>query len=389
MAVIFWTCFAILCYIYAGYPVLLWMFGRRRKRNMSTSVYEPKVTMVVPAYNEEELIEEKILNCLSLDYPRNKLEVIVVNDGSTDGTGEIISRYAKSRIMVRENRTPVGKIGVINATVPEAKGEVVVFSDASAMLDRDAVTNLVTHFLDDEVGCVSGRYVYDDDASTSTDSHGSEGLYWKYEAFIKEKESELGNVIGSHGALYGIRKELFSPLDTQTINDDLVLPLMAIEKKYRTVYEKGSVARERSASDIENEFFRRVRIMRGNCRQVFDFWRLLNPFRGMVSLQFISHKLLRVLSPVFVIGLLVSSIFCNHPFYRFMLWGQGVFYLMALLGSFQQRGELRLRLFALPYYFIFIQCAAVVGIFQYLFGIKKVRWSNSISTMKSNPVYTD
>jgi cellulose synthase/poly-beta-1,6-N-acetylglucosamine synthase-like glycosyltransferase len=347
---------------------------------MTASGYEPNVTMVVPAFNEEDLIEEKILNSLSLDYPRDKLEVIVVNDGSTDNTGEIISRYAKSGIVVRENAVPMGKIGVMNTTVPEALGEVVVFSDVSAMLDKDAMASLVTHFDRDDVGCVSGRYVYDNEPRTSTDSYGGEGLYWKYEAFIREKESNLGNVIGSHGALYGIRKDLFSPLNTQTINDDLVLPLMAIEKQYKTVYEGKSVARERCGSDIENEFSRRVRIMRGNCRQVFDFRRLLNPSRGIVSFQFMSHKLLRVLSPIFVIGLLLSSIFCSHPFYRFMLWGQGIFYLMALLGSLQQRGEWRFRLFSLPYYFVFIQCAAALGVLQFLFSSKDVRWSTLSSS---------
>ena len=384
MIIIFWVSLSLLFYTYAGYPILLWVFSHRRRRASISPTFKPNVTMVVPAYNEEELIEEKILNCLSLNYPREKLEVIVVNDGSTDGTGEIISRYAKSGIMVQENSTPMGKIGVMNATVPEAYGEVVVFSDASAMLERDAVTQLVNHFHNEDVGCVSGRYIYNDSESTSTDSHGNEGLYWKYEAFIKEREGKFGTVIGSHGALYGIRKELFSPLETHTINDDLVLPLMAIEKDYRTVYEKGSVARERSRSDIENEFFRRVRIMRGNCRQIFDFWRLLNPFRKMVSLQFVSHKLLRVLSPILVMGMLASSIVCNHPLCRLMLWGQGLFYLTALFGSFQQRGEMRFRLFSLPYYFVFIQCATVIGIFQFLFGSKKIQWGSKTVPSESS-----
>ena len=250
-----------------------------------------------------------------------------------------MSRYADSGIMFHENTTRTGKIGVLNATVPMAQGDVVVFSDASAILDQNAVTNLVNHFHNAEVGCVSGRYVFDEAENTTTNSHGSEGLYWKYESFIKERENEIGNVIGSHGALYGIRKEIYSPLEDEIINDDLVLPLMAIEKSYRTVYEKDSIARERTGSDIESEFYRRVRIMRGNCRQIRDFLRLLNPLRGMVCVQFLSHKLLRVLSPFFVLGLLLASIFSSHPFFRYALLGQGVFYTLALLGGFHGKGE--------------------------------------------------
>ena len=377
MTSIFWFCSAVLFYTYAGYPLLLWLLGPRRKRRDDFSTYEPTVTLVVPAFNEEEFIEQKVLNCLSLDYPRDKLELIFVDDASTDETGRILSRYSEEGIMVRQNTSRMGKIGVMNTTVPEAQGDVVVFSDVSAMLDGDAMTRLVNHFHDDEVGCVSGRYVYEDDEATSTNSRCGEALYWKYEAFIKEKESDLGNVIGGHGALYGIRKELFSPLDTTTINDDLALPLMTIQKKYRTVYERSSVARERAGSGIEEEFFRRVRIMRGNCRQLFDFWRLLNPFRGMVSLQFISHKCLRVLSPFFVLGLLISNILLDHPFYRIALLCQGSFYVLALLGSFQQRGDFRFKLFSLPYYFLFIQCAAVGGILGFVFGRGKVRWGKS------------
>ena len=361
--VVFWTAAAVGVYVYAGYPLVLLLLRALVRRPVRKDPVEPSVSVLVAAYNEEHVIAEKIQNVLSLDYPAAKLELVVACDGPTDGTTDVVRGMADGE-RVRAFTYPInrGKLHVLNDTVPELRGEIVAFSDASSMLDRLALRRLVASFADPAVGAVSGVYrVRKQDASHLG---RQEDFYWKYETFLKKQEAALGSILGAHGSLYAIRKSLYPFPRPDTINDDYVIPLRIVQQGYRVAYEPEALAYE-EAHEMAG-FSRRVRIMAGNVEQLRELRPLLWPLRPLTLFFFLSHKVGRLIVPAALVALAWSNLLLlRQPFYRWMGVLQLVFYGLVALGASRR---VRPKLLRLPYYFCMINAAALVGVYHAMRG---------------------
>jgi len=363
---IFWISAALVSYTYVGYPVLLWVAQLLFRRPVKKARIEPSVSLMIAAYNEAEVIEAKVRNSLTLDYPADHLEIAIASDGSTDATARLVRSLAESegqgRVRLLEFPVNRGKIHCLNDAVPQLRGDIVFFSDASSMLARDSVRNLVANFADPRVGAVSGVYqVFNHDASAT--GH-QEDFYWKYETFIKLQEAKLGGLTGAHGSLYAMRKAFYPFPHTGTINDDFVIPTSVLRHGLRIAYEPTAVAYE-EAHEMEG-FGRRVRITAGNIEQMRQVGPLLWPPRPLALFCFLSHKGGRLIAPVALALCMLSALSLWHsPDYKWMAIAQLSFYGLAVLGAL---GVLRSKLLKLPYYFSMINASLFVWIYYRIRG---------------------
>jgi cellulose synthase/poly-beta-1,6-N-acetylglucosamine synthase-like glycosyltransferase len=374
-AVIFWAALVAMGYVFVGYPLLLLIIGsvvRRRPVPPATTV--PTVSLIVSAYNEEKIIGEKLENCLSLDYPPEKLEILVVSDASTDSTDVIVARYAYEGIKLRRMPTRGGKTAGLNAVVPLAQGDIVVFSDANALYAPDAIQKLVRNFADPAVGCVTGdsRYTHLETSYVGK----SENTYWDYERSVKMRESALGSMVGADGAIFAIRRHLYWSLRAEDIND-FVIPLQIVSQGYRCVFEPEAVCYENAVVHFEEEFRRKVRVVNRSWNGLFRVKELLNPLRyGWFAIQLISHKPLRWLTPLFLGALLGSSLALapTHWFYAGMAMGQVGWYALGLLGALLETWHVHHRWLSFPCYFLLMNVASIAGFCRYLGGEKINIW---------------
>lgn len=366
--VVFWASAAFVAYAYAGYPIVVWLLARATRRPERTADIAPAISILIAAYNEAPVIAGKIRNALALDYPPDRLEIVVASDGSTDGTARIARDAARladraqvrPAIRVLEFERNRGKIQVLNEAIPQLTGEIVVFSDASSMLRPDALRQLVRHFADPEVGAASGVYhVLNRDAATLG---RQEDLYWKYETFLKLQEARLGTLTGAHGSLYAMRRELYPFPPAGTINDDFVIPTSVLRHGCRIAYEPAAIASE-EAREMEG-FGRRVRITAGNIAQLREARSLTS--RPLALFCFLSHKAGRVAAPLALVTLLVANAaLAAQPLYAVLLAGQLAFYALAVAGAV---GRLPWKPLRLPYYFCMINAAFFVWAWQRLTG---------------------
>jgi biofilm PGA synthesis N-glycosyltransferase PgaC len=342
-------------------------------REVKKASITPRVSLLVPAYNERSNIERKIRNSLALDYPSDRLDIVIACDGSRDGTPELAKALAASeeaggRVRVLDFPVNRGKILTLNAAVEEIDAEIVVFSDASAILNRDALKLLVRNFADPEVGAVSGKYTVIKPQEVNIGA--SEDFYWKYETFLKTQEAQLSSTLGGHGHLHAIRRELYPFPPPGTINDDYIIHASVIAKGLRAVYEPDAVIRE-EAHEMTG-FGRRVRIMAGNIQQLREIKLLLRPLRPMPLFFFLCHKGLRLVVPFAMLGALICNLFLlNRPLYALLFTLQVIFYLMAIGGSIVR---LRPKLLMLPYYFSMINAATFLGAYHASTGLRRMRW---------------
>ena len=380
IAVMFWVALLLLVYIYFGYPLLLAALTRAGfGRGVRQAPAEPSVTLVISAFNEAAVIRRKIENSLALDYPSERLQVIVVSDASDDGTDEIVRDFdGQVELLRMEERG--GKTLGLNAAVAQARGEIVVFSDANAMYEPDVIRNIGRNFADPAVGAVTGesRYVVgDEDLSTQ-----SENAYWSYELGLKAMESRLGSLVGGDGAIYAIRRELYRPMAASDLSD-FINPLQIVAQGYRNVYEPQAVSWEGGAEGFQAEYRRKVRIVNRAWRATAKMRALLNPFRyGWFAVQFLSHKLLRWLAPVFMGLVLLTSILlvvtADGWFYGLALAGQLAFYGLALAGQFLARtGRAVPALLRIPYYFCLVNLASLMALLQLMVGKRYTTWNVS------------
>ena len=375
MVTIFWWSAGRLVYIYVGYPLLVWGLARLVGREPSRRDITPMVSLLIPAYNEEVHIEAKLRNSITLNYPKDRLEIVVASDGSTDRTNAIVERFRGRGVTLLAMRGNLAKSKMLGRTVPLLRGEIIVFSDTSSELEPDALRILVRNFADPRVGCVSGLYRLKSAGDLRAEG---EGLYWKYETFLKQQESRLHSILGAHGAFYGIRTALFHPLRESSINDDYLIPMRIVEQGFRAVYEPRAVSWERELASVEGEFARRRRIAAGNCQQIVELRRMLNPFaHGWVALCFLSHKVLRTLAPLLMLSLLVSSGWLSWPFAGAMLGLQGLIYASAAIGyQYQRRGRI-VNGFAIPLYFCLGNLAMLAGLLKLCFSRKRTVWERA------------
>lgn len=374
---LFYASAALLLYAYAGYPVLLGLLARLapRKQDPPTEVELASVTLFISAYNESSVIAEKLENSLALDYPKELLEIIVVSDCSDDGTDEIVHRYAQAGVrLVRQNERR-GKTAGLNLAVPQAKGHILVFSDANALYQPDAIRHLVRHFSDPQVGYVVGnaRYV---EKRSATQAAEAEGMYWKLETWLKKKESAFYSVVGGDGAIYAIRRELYTPLLPTDINDFLN-PLQIIQRDYLGVFEPAAISCEEAAGSFRKEFRRRVRIISRSLTAVRRAAGILNPMRHTRHwFLLVSHKLLRWYAPFVMIAMLFSSaLLWKSPFFRAGLLLQVAFYGTAILGGVLQDRKQNWKLLSVAFYFCLVNIASLVGCFKYVRGDLSGTWA--------------
>jgi len=368
---LFWTSAFLVVYPYFVYPALLALLRRVVSRPPRKAPIEPTVSLLVAAFNEEDVIAAKIENSLALDYPADRLEIVIASDGSSDGTNEIAARLAEGR-RVRLMAFPVnrGKLTTMNDVIPQLSGEIVVFSDASSMVTPESIRVLVSNFADPDVGAVSGAYLVRNPARAALGPQ--EDFYWRFETSLKAAEADLSSTLGAHGSLYAIRRELYPFPERGVINDDFVIPFRIVARGYRAVYEPGAVAVE-EAHEMEG-FRRRVRITSGNIQQLRELPMLLMPPRVMPLFFFVSHKAMRLVVPVAMMTCLVANIFlARSPVYALLLVAQLVFYALALSGA---AFALRPRLLRLPYYFSMVNAALIVALFERAVRRGPVTWSD-------------
>lgn len=368
---LFWTSAFLVVYPYLIYPSLLALLRRLVPRPPRKAQIEPTVSLLVTAFNEEDVIAAKIENSLVLDYPAGRLEIVIASDGSSDGTNAIAARYADSH-RVRLVAFPVnrGKLAAMNDVIPELTGEIVVFSDASSMLTPESIRVLVANFADPAVGAVSGAYLVRNPACAALGPQ--EDFYWRFETSLKAAEADLSSTLGAHGALYAIRHHLYPFPEPGVINDDFVIPLRIVARGYRAVYEPGAVAVE-EAHEMEG-FRRRVRITSGNIQQLRELPRLLVPPRPLPLFFFASHKAMRLLVPPAMMTCLVANLFLlGSPVYAVLFVAQLAFYALALSGA---AFALRPRLLRLPYYFSMVNAALIVALFEHAVHRRPVTWQD-------------
>lgn len=371
---VLWLSGFLVVYPYFGYLAVLWacsQFTRKKRQDAGTrTTFEPKVTLIVSAHNEEKVIEDKILNSIALDYPESKLEITVVSDGSDDSTDEIVKKYATNGVILRRYEGRLGKTACLNRAVPAAGGEFIIFSDANSRYDSAAVRNLLAHFDDEKIGFVTGRTKYA--------GHGAikeaVGFYSRIEKMTKTLESRTGSCVGADGAIFAIRKKLFTPLKDSDIND-LVIPLGVVRQGFAGVLEPRAFCVEDTAGTTRGEFNRQARITARTLRAIFSNTDLLNPVRfGLFSFKILSHKILRLMSPFFMLTLLVSSasLMRESGFYGAVFAAQAAFYSLALIERVMPSGA---RLFSMPYTFSSVNAAILMGWVKYLKGETFVTWA--------------
>lgn len=376
--IFFWFSLVMITLSYFGYPLILCLLSGFKKKLPQREEIEPQVSLLIPAYNEEAVIKEKLENSLSLDYPKEKLEVILILDECTDNTMEIASRYIAQGIKIFEQKPRRGKMAALNLAVPQAKGAILVFTDANSMYEKGALRKLVRNFADEKIGCVCGELKY---TSSSLVGEG-EGLYWKYEKFVKEKESQWLSVLVVNGSIYAIRKQLYEPVE-ETLADDFVVPMRIARKGYGLVYEPEAVTVEKTAQSTKDEFNRKVRIVSQGLKATFAISGTILSSGLWRNFQFMFHKFIRWLAPLFLIIMLIANGFLlKNRVYQLIFFGQMLFYLFSLTGYFLQERKIKIKNFSAPFYFCMVNLAALIGILKFLTGGIKGTWEKAETTRK-------
>lgn len=384
--ILFWTFIGLILYSYFGYTLILWIISILKKAIRSfnptnNSIDKPYITIVVAAFNEENNIAEKIENTLQQDYPQDRIVKIWVNDSSTDRTMEILSSYSNITLLNQPERK--GKMAAINLAMKHVKTPITIFSDANAMLSKNAISKLVEPFANPKVGCVAGEKRIHLQWVENAAATG-EGFYWKYESLIKKLESSCGSTLSATGELYAIRTEIFKEVENDTILDDFAVSTLAIKNKYQIKYVSEANACERASANIIEEKKRKVRIAAGSFQVLFRNLELINPFKHLsFSLKFFSHKLLRwfVLPlSIFIIPLLNLIILFNssEPIYIVTMVLQFIMLMSIIAGWLLKDKNITLKGLFIPFYLFMMNISIIQGFIRFIKGKQNVRWDKSV-----------
>lgn len=373
LEIIFGVAFGIVFYTYIGYGIILALLVKVKELFVKPIIRElpadlPEVTLFITAFNEQDVIVEKMKNCRELDYPGDKLNIVWVTDGTTDASNEMLKKYPEVTVYFEPQRR--GKTAAMNRGMQFITTPYVAFTDANTMLNPEAIREIVLQFMDPKVGCVAGEKriaVQQKDNAAS----GGEGLYWKYESVLKDLDSRLCTAVGAAGELFAIRREFFEPMETDTLLDDFILSLRIAQKGYKIAYCSSAYAIEGGSASMVDEEKRKVRIAAGGLQSIWRLRPLLNIFRyGWLSFQYISHRVLRwsitplmlfLLIPVNMVILSIEP----SPLYTILLFFQGVFYLSGLWGYYLSTKQIKNKFLFVPYYFLFMNINVIKG-FNYL-----------------------
>lgn len=354
-------------YTYFGYVVLLRLQVHFRSRPVVRGQITPSVSVIIAAHNEQNSLPAKLENLRLMEYPPDQLQVIVASDGSTDRTVDILREHS-SNIDAVILEHPNGKAAAVNRAIERATGEILVFLDARQRLALNAISHLVSCFADEEVGAVSGELLLD--ADEKAQSSDGLGIYWKIEKIVRKLESESGSVVGVTGAIYAIRRELYTAIPGGTILDDVFVPMHVARKGKRVIFQPLAVAYDRLASAKGKEFSRKVRTLTGNYQLLRLAPWLLSPDNPLLF-RFISHKLLRLTVPLLLLLILASSAWADGGFYRLAFCAQIAFYLAALAGAAVPSAR-RFKPVSIAYTFVLLNVAAAIAFYNFAAGRYKV-----------------
>lgn len=378
----------IIFYSYIGYGCLVWFLLRVRRflkpvrpQNTVSATGLPPVTLVVAAYNEEGFIVEKIENSLALNYPEGQLDIIFITDGSSDETPQLAARYDKIQVLHLPERK--GKVAAMHRAMSYVRTPIVVFSDANTLLNKDSIHNIARHYHDAGTGGVAGEKKIMAAGKGKVAGIG-EGLYWKYESFLKRLDSDLYTVVGAAGELFSIRTELYEPAGDHVLLDDFIISLKVCRKGYRVQYEPDAYALETPSSSLREERKRKVRISAGAFQSMAMLKDLLNPFKyPLLSFQYISHRVLRwTLCPLLLPVILIINIILvaqgASALYSGLLLCQALFYVTAMAGWLLANRNIKSKLLYVPYYFLFLNVSLYQGFFRHLKGQQSVLWDKAV-----------
>ncbi len=390
LKIIFWLLLFIVFYAYIGYGIVLFLFVKMKKafksgKPQTIENYEPEVTLFVAAYNEKDYVDAKVKNSFELDYPKEKIKQVWVTDGSDDGTPEYLQKYADQGIEVYHKPERGGKIGAMNRGMEFVKSPIVIFSDGNTMLGKESVRRIVNLFANPQVGCVSGeKRIFDKEKDAAA---GTEGIYWKYESTLKKWDAQLYSVVGAAGELFAIRTGLFQEVEKDTLLDDFIISLRVAMKGYTIQYDPEAYAIETSSANVKEELKRKVRIAAGGIQSIIRLKPLLNIFKyGTLSFQYISHRVLRwTLAPlslplIFIVNLILFIQLGTANFQSIYVWlfyAQIIFYALALLGWLFENKTIRIKALFVPYYFMIMNLAVLLGMKRYFKGSQSVNWERA------------
>ncbi len=337
----------------------------------------PKVSFIIAAYNEENVIRDKLDNTLSLNYPDNSFEIIVVSDGSDDRTADIVKPFSESGVISLHEDARSGKTSALNRAVSNASGEILVFSDANNDFSTNAIIELVKHFCDDAIGAVTGaKHIY---RSDDRESAVGDGLYWKYESYIKTAESKLGSITAADGEIVAVRKNLFKPINPELINDDAAITFDIIRSGHRIIYEPEARSYEQASEDLIDDINVKIRMTAGGYQTISHEWKYLFPPLNWFSFSFISHKILRWITPhlmllTFISSMLLSILLSASTVYFLVFLAQIAFYLIAFYGWSQRKTSSMSTFIYIPMYFTVMNIALFIGFIRFMKKKQGVNW---------------
>ena len=381
--VVFWIAIGVVAYTFFGYGIVIGFLVKvkgllRKKINQTDKEFLPDVTLVVPCYNEADIIKEKVLNSLGLEYPKEKLKIFFITDGSNDNFKEVLLEFPQVKLLHDERRA--GKTAAENRAMKFVNSPIVVFTDANTILNNKAIKNIVRHFSNENVGCVSGekRVLVEQEDSASS---AGEGMYWKYESFLKKMDSKLYSAVGAAGELVAFRSDLYQDLPEDTILDDFMQSLLIASDGYRIVYELDAYAMETGSDSTGEELKRKIRISAGGWQSMKRLFFKITPFNHpILFFQYLSHRVLRwTITPFLLILIFVINFFLLNQgmIYQLLMACQLFFYAAALLGYFLESRKLRVKILFVPFYFCMMNYAVVAGLIRFLKGSQKSTWEKA------------
>jgi len=389
LQILFWILVFIVIYTYVGYGVLLYALVKLKrifklgKKNTAAADYEPEVTLFISAYNEKDYVAAKMRNSMELDYPKNKLHIVWVTDGSDDGTPELLRKY--DNVTVHHLPERRGKISAMNRGMRFVNTPIVIFSDANTNLGKESIRRIVNLFATPTVGCVSGeKRIINKESDVA--SGAGEGLYWKYESALKKWDAELYSVVGAAGELFAIRTNLYRDVEGDTLLDDFIISLRVAQDGYTIQYDPEAYAIETASANVKEELKRKIRISAGGIQAVVRLSSLLNVFKyGTLSFQYISHRVLRwTLTPLCLLLLIPVGYTLAYQegllsagMYSVLFWLQLLFYVAALTGWFLENRSTSIKLLFVPYYFFIMNLSVILGFFRYMKKSQSVNWERA------------
>ncbi len=374
--IVFLAILGLVIYTYAGYPAVLYILGlARRRKPLRDESYTPRVVLIVSAHNEERIIREKLENCLALDYPADRIRVVIASDGSVDGTNDIVREYESRGVVLKAFEHREGKSATLNKAVLGLEGDVLVFSDANAFYRPEANRNLVRNLADEEIGCIVGRLLY----RTNHSYVGKgESLYWRYESFLNRLEGKVRSVLVATGTIFAVRRELFRPL-LKDVANDFQIPAEVASSGYGVLFDPDAVACEKPTFFFREEFSRKRRII---VRGLTGFRALRANFGGPLRVfQFVSRKLIRWwVGPLLPVLYAANLLLLDQPVFRLAFLLQNAFYALAVIGAVLRRGGIQSRVLFIPFYFVMVNGASLAAIVTYLCGDRMSSWEKAETT---------